>query len=179
MSLEDCAELRVHLRPLPEEPLMDDVADICRGEVHAKLGRESVFGPDEEGLIGLFVDLLLPECQEPGLAFEPRAQGGRERPEAIDAVLVREHVLRDFVDDEEERRAGLTELEHIADGGHRVFGRLALGAGAGAAHEPAHRVGVSVWIKLREHEREVVLGELLVFPLRPGTAEYFGGGFLE
>ena len=37
---------------------------------------------------------------------------------------------------------GLAELEHVADGGHGLLGRLAHGVGAAAAGEPGHRVGV-------------------------------------
>jgi hypothetical protein len=64
-------------------------------------------------------------------------------------------------------------------GGHCVLGRLALGTRTRAAHEPAHRLGVSVWIQVRQNEREVVFCELLVLALGPRTAEYLGGGFLE
>ena len=177
--LEHRAELRVDFRPLLEQPPVDDVADIRRGEVHAELGRKTVLRPDKEGVIGLLVELLLPEGDEPGLALEPGAEGRRERSEPIDAILVRQDVLRNLIDDEEERRPGPSELEHIADRGNRILRRLALGIRPGAAHVPAHRVGVLLRIKLGEHEREVLLSELLVLVLGPGSAEHPGGGFLE
>ena len=172
MLLEQCAELRVRFRPLLEEPPVDDVADIRRGEVHAELGRETVFRPDEEGVIGLLVELLLPEREEPGLALEPGAEGRRERAQPIDAVLVGEDVLGNLIDDEEERRARAAELEHIADRGHSILRRLALGHACQARLDvPAHRVGVLLGIKHAEDEREVLFGELLVLMLGPRSAE--------
>ena len=66
--LEHRPELRVDLGPLLEEPPVDDVADVRRGEVHAELRREAVLRPDEERVVGLLVELLLPEGDEPGLA---------------------------------------------------------------------------------------------------------------
>jgi hypothetical protein len=57
MAIEDEAQLGVGL--LLQQALVDDVADVGGGQVDTQFGREAVLGPDQEGLVRLFVQLLL------------------------------------------------------------------------------------------------------------------------
>ena len=78
-------------------------------EVDPQLRRETVLGPDEERVVGLLVELLLAERKEPRLALQVGAERRRRRRAAGRRDPCWEHVLRDFVDDQEERRAGAAE----------------------------------------------------------------------
>ena len=53
------------------------------GEVHAELRREAVLRPDEERVVGLLVELLLAEREQPRLALEARRRA-RSRRRAAD-----------------------------------------------------------------------------------------------
>jgi hypothetical protein len=53
---------------------------------------------------GALVDLLLAEGHQPHLAAQAGAEGRGEGAQAVGAVVVVQHVLRDLVDHQEQRR---------------------------------------------------------------------------
>jgi hypothetical protein len=65
-----------------------------------------------------------PSARSQTLPLRRCAEGGRERAQAVDAVLVDEDVLRDLVDDEEQRGVRPRNLQHVADGADGLLGRL-------------------------------------------------------
>ncbi len=123
---------------------MDDVADVGRGQVHAELGREAVLGPDEERVVGLLVELLLAEGEEPGLALEGRRRArwrrraaGRRGP-CWRGRTARPRRRRGRASTSGRRKLSMSRMAATASSGdseRRVR--------AAAAGEPAHRVGVA------------------------------------
>ena len=179
MQVEQAAQLGVGLRGLLQQALVDDVADVGRGQVDPQLGREAVLGPDQEGLVRLLVQLLLAQGQEPGAALERGPERGGEGAQPVDPVLAGEDVLGHLVHHQEEGRIGAAEAQHVADGAHRLFGGFVAGMGARTAGEPAHRVRVVTREEPGHHQGEVLFREGPVLDRFPGLAERFQGGVLE
>jgi hypothetical protein len=171
MRLETGAQLGLGRGRFVQQALVDDIADIGGGEMDAQLGRESILRPDQERLVGLLVELLLTERQEPDTPLEAGAEGSRESSQPVDAILAREDVLGNLVHHQKQRGVGSAEAQHVADGAHGIFRGLVAQVRACAAREPGHRVGVIVREESGHDQREVFLGEVASFDLLPGLAK--------
>ena len=144
MLQEKLAELPLDLRLLLQEPLVDDVADIRRAEVHAELGREAVLQLADVVRLGLVFQLLLPRREEPDAPLEALPELRDEGLELQHPALVLVDVLAHLVDDDEEGPVLGAEMDHRVDGlDDLAYARPRTRTGPGTAVDPARRVAVT------------------------------------
>ena len=179
MLTEELSQLLVCLGCLLEQTLVDDVADVGGGKMDAELLLEAALEfAEHRGLVGLF-ELLLAGHYEPRLALKTLAQFRDEGLQLEHALLVLVDVLRDFVDDDEERLARGTAVEHVRDRPRGFSDGGGLRNCTGTGHDPGHRIRVAVWVEGMHHLGKGFLGQGLVLNVGPRLAEHFFGLRLE
>jgi hypothetical protein len=180
VAVEQLAQERVVVGRLLEQALVDHVADVGAGQVHAQAGREAVLQLHDGAGLGRVVELLLAGGQEPHLAPELLPQRRHEGLELEHPIVHLVHVLADLVDHQEQRLARLTQIEHGLDGLHHLLHRAAAAVlGASAAVDPAHRLQVPLRVHGVEHVREVIVGLLVPLGLAPRPPQDLLRGGLE
>ena len=101
MLFEERGQCVLALFVLFQQSLVNDVANICWGQVDSQFFGKAIFHFDQEGIIRILINLLLPDCDQPRSALHLRAKFRCEGPQTFDPVGVPNNVLRHFVDHQE------------------------------------------------------------------------------
>ena len=121
MPIEEFPQLGSAFRGLGEDALVHHIADVGGRQVYLQLGRETILRPREKGVTSCFIEFLLTQGQQPGLASQRGSQGRCKGAQAIRTVAVGQDVLGHLVDHQEQRRSLGPEIEHVPDRSHRLF----------------------------------------------------------
>ena len=166
MLFESFAEFVFAFARLLQQPPVDDIANVGGCQMDAKLRRKAVLCPDEECIAGLFVDLLLAKSKQPCLSLQLATQFRSHCPQPVHPLLIGKHVLRNFVDDKEQRPVRLAETHHFADGVDGFRRRIGNRCSSSAV-DPAHGIDVTVPVEVVQDFRKGLVSKRLVLFILP------------
>ena len=118
---EQFAQLGGAIGRLFQKPPVHHIADVGGGEMYSQLGWKAILCPREKGVARRFIELLLPQSKQPGLAPQRSPQCRREGTQPVGSVAIVQDILRDLVHHQEEGGVRLAVLDHVAHRLDRLF----------------------------------------------------------